>query len=235
MTTGRKQQDVALWRAWKANPSKENLNKLLKQLDPLIMSQVRNWSGTVADSRLKIRARILAKEALSSYNPSKGALSTHITTRLQKLSRDVYPYQNAARLPEHQQIKYRTYHTAIASFEDKHGRKPNTSELADSLAWSTKQVNSYEGQLRGDFVTSAGVVNDFYEEGIEDRLVLDYVYHDLDNQEKELFKYITGYQGAPTLSNAEIMARMQLTQGQLSYLKRKLIKRVNDYRKRFGS
>lgn len=228
-------RDTELFNAWKANPGPATLGPLLNQLDPLIMSQVRNWSGTVSDQRLRIKARALAKTALESYDPSKGALSTHITTRLQKLSREVYPYQNAARLPEHQQIKYKSYMAATSKLEDELGRKPNNDELAHELQWSRNAVTQYGGQLRSDLVASEGVHGDFYTDGIHDTLVLDYVYHDLLPQERALFERITGYRGARVMSNTEIMSDLGLTQGQLSYMKRKLIDKVTEYQKKFGS
>ncbi len=228
-------RDIELFEAWKANPNEFTLEPLLKQLDPLIMSQVRNWSGTISEQRLRIRARALAKSALETYDPSKGAISTHLTTRLQKLSRDVYPYQNAARLPEHQQIKYRSYAAANSKLEDDLGRPPTAQEMSEELNWGKGAVMSYGQQLRGDFVASEGVHAEFHEDGLEKTLVLDYVYHDLTPSEKVLFERITGYRGAKIATNNELMKDLNLSQGQLSYMKRKLIDKVSDYQRRFGS
>lgn len=225
-------KDIETFNRWKQNKTDANLSALLKQIDPLIQSQVRNWGGVVSNQNLVLKARILAKEALETYDPSQGALSTHITTRLQKLSRDVYPYQNAARLPEHQQIKFRTYAAANANLEDRLGRKPTVDELSDELVWSKREVVNYSQQIRNDYVASEGLINDFYEDGVSGQLLMDYIYHDLNPDEKHLFELTTGYRGAKVMDNEELMKELKITQGQLSYNKRKLIDKIDAYRKR---
>ena len=53
--------------------------------------------------------------------------------------------------------------------------------------------------------------------------LVDFYYHGLAPMDKSLFEDVTGYGGKPILNNAQIMKKHNLTQGQLSYQKRKLI------------
>jgi len=123
----------------------------------------------------------------------------------------------------------------MSKLEDELGRKPSNDELADELSWNPSAVVSYGQQLRGDYVASEGVHTEFYQDGLEDTLLLDYVYHDLTPKEKDLFERVTGYRGARVHSNTELMSELNLTQGQLSYMKRKLIDKISNYKKRFGT
>ena len=51
--------------------------------------------------------------------------------------------------------------------------------------------------------------------------LVDFYYHGLNPNDQRLFEDITGYQGKPTMNNQQLMNKYRLTQGQLSYRKRK--------------
>ena len=84
----RASEDLRLWQQWHRTRSQMDMEALLNQLQPVISGQVSRWAGTLSRPLLETRAKVLAVEAIRSYNPSRGtALATHVTNRLRKLSR----------------------------------------------------------------------------------------------------------------------------------------------------
>ena len=222
------QKDVALWREWKRNPTSVNLERVLGQLNPVIQRAVNQWSGSLARAALELEAKSLAREALETYRPTGGAsLATHVTNRLKKLSRLSYTHQNLARIPEYQTLKFHTYTSAQAQLQDKFGRDPTNNELADQLNWSKPAVAAFQKNLRQEFIES-GDTPPIFDDSPGDSGMIDYIYYDLAPIQQKIFELTTGYQGAPVLSNPEIMKKLNLTQGQLSYQKRLMTNRIEN-------
>jgi DNA-directed RNA polymerase specialized sigma subunit len=223
----RQQQDLELWREWRRTNNPQTLAKLLDKLQPLIRREVAKWGGTVPPAALESKGRLLTVEALKSYNPNMGAaIGTHVTARLRKLSRHVYPYQNVARIPENQQLMFNTVSVAQNRLYDDLGRDPTVTELADELKWSPKKVSDFQRSYsRKEYGESEGA---FLETDTADTTLTDFYYHGLTPDDQKLFEDITGYGGTRPKTNTQLKKKYKLTQGQLSYRKRKF---VNDIKK----
>lgn len=221
----RQQKDLELWRQWKTTGRADVLALLLTRLQPLVHREVGKWQSTVPPAALESKGRHLVVEALKTYDPNRGAaIGTHITSRLRKLSRHVYPYQNVARLPENKQLLYNTFTVAQSQLVDELGRDPTTSELADNLMWTQKKVTDFQRSFgRRELVESEGVT---LEDGQERSMLTDFYYHGLPPDDKKLFEDITGYGGKPPQSNIQLRQKYKLSQGQLSYKKRKFIEQI---------
>lgn len=213
-----KQTDLELWEMWKRTNSPQDLNKLLDNLKPLIYRETSKWQSSMPLASLESKGRLLAAEALQTYTPNRGAtIGTHVASRLRKLSRSVYPYQNVARLPENVQLKYNIFNIAQANLMEELGRDPTSEELADHLLWNPKTVANFQRNFgRSELVESAGL---HQESSSVDSLLVDFFYKDLPPTDKLLFESITGYGGKPVLSNTELTKKYHMTQGQLSYKK----------------
>lgn len=229
----RKDKDIELWEAYKKNPGPVTLEPLMRQVEPLIQSQVNKWSGAIARPVLESKGKQLALEAIKSYNPNAGAaLSTHIMNRLQKLSRAVYTHQDAIRIPEYKKLRIHAYMRGQREIMDQVGREPTNDELADHLGWSPGRVSEVQQTMRPEFIESEDFGGDMFERksvwasDSQDGLV-DMIYYDLDPIDKQIFEHSTGYSGKPVLSNPEIMKKTGLTQGQLSYRKRQIIDKID--------
>lgn len=220
-------RDLELWHEWKRTKSQATLQQLINQLNPLIQSEVNKWSTSLPKAALDGKAKRLAVEALDSYNPNKGvALSTHVVSRLRKLSRTAYTYQNVARIPEHQQLKIHTYNVAQSNLEDKLGRTPTVDELQDELGWSRKHLSDFQrAYKRKEYIESEA--HPGVDESDDDKMV-DFLYHDLDPTQKKIFEHTTGYLNAPILNNTQITKKLGISQGQLSYQKRLLINKIKE-------
>lgn len=228
----RQQKDLELWKTWKNTNDPQALSALLDRLQPLIYREVNKWQYTVPAPALMSKGRLLAAEALKTYNPNRGAaIGTHVTSRLRKLSRFVYPYQNIARLPENKQLLYNTFESAKTKLYDELGREPTVEELGDELSWAPKKVRDFNRSFgRRELVESEGFTFDEQDPGSS---LVDFYYHGLTPTDKLLFEDITGYGGTTPLSNNKLLKKYKISQGQLSYRKRKFtdeIKRIQQGR-----
>lgn len=221
-----KAQDIILWEQWNRNKTDQNMDALLRQLNPLIQKEVNKWMGALARPLLETEAKRLAVEAIRSYNPHRGAaLGTHVTNQLKKLSRVSYTHQNVARIPEYQALKFHTYNLAESSLKDHLGREPTYDELADSLGWSTSYLRNFQRGMRREFVES-GKVPPFFDTSSGESGLIDFVYNDLSPVQKKIFEHTTGYGGKNVLSNPELLKKLDMTQGQLSYQKKLLVTKI---------
>lgn len=218
----RQQEDLEAWRMWRASGSTRDLEELLNRLEPLIQREVQKWGSTVPAAALSARARLLTVDALRKYDPNMGAaVGTHVASQIRKLSRHVYPYQNVARLPENKQLSYNTYQVAQQRLTDNMGREPTSDELSDELGWTPKKVGDFRKAFGlQEFVESQGA---YFDAGQSPDMMVDFYYHGLAPQDKLLFEDITGYGGKSSMNNTKLMRKHKLTQGQLSYRKRKFI------------
>lgn len=230
-----KADDLAAWRDYKAAPSPLKRSELLKRFDGLIQNQVNKWSGPISRDVLLNEARALAAKAFDTYNPNAGAaLSTHLTNQLLPLSRTVYTYQNAARMPENITQKLQTFNVANESLKLTLGRDPTTDELHQELGWSGPEITRIRDYNHRDLVESGPAVGgDFYQQDQNDLddMLLGGIYFELSPQEKTLFEHTTGYNGAKVMSNPELCSKLGLNQAQLSYKKIQLRNRIEDLMK----
>lgn len=217
-------KDVELWEKWKRSHSQQDLQALLDHLQPVINQQVTRWSGSLARPMLETQAKVLATEAIKTYNPARGAaLATHVTNRLQKLSRTVYTHTQAARLPEHKAIGMASFSVAQDSLQNELGREPSHIELADHLGWSVNRVGAFQKAYARKELLASGEFNPSqFPIADEQDPIIGFVYHDMAPGTQKLFEHITGYNDATVLSNNELMRKFKMTQGQVSYQKRKL-------------
>lgn len=218
----RADKDRQLHQEWMKNPSKKNLGALFNQVNPIIQKETNRWGGgSVADPILQINAKKIALQAFKTYDPKQSALSTHLTNQLKGLSRDPYTYQNAARMPEHRQVKFKTFTDATERLSESFGREPTTAELARELSWSQRETGRFRKELRMEYSTSQPVPPGF-ESADTGAGVLSYVYHDLTPKDKLVFEHTTGYGGAPVLAAKQLTKATGLTQGQISHSKRRI-------------
>jgi DNA-directed RNA polymerase specialized sigma subunit len=229
--TGRQSSDLEAWKTWKAKPTDAHASALLTQVSPLIHKEVNKWSGSLARPLLETEGKRLAMQAFHTYDPNKGAaLGTHVVNQLQRMSRLSYANQNVARLPENKMLLFHGYHVAHSELSDALGRAPNTDELADRLGWPIHKVEEYRKSIgRKELLESGGLFNTgdagLYDGDKQEHLV-DFIHHDLPPHHKTIFEHLTGYGGAEQLSNQQIQKKLNMTQGQYSYAKAKLIEHV---------
>jgi hypothetical protein len=220
----RQSEDARLWAQWKRTNRPQDMQALLSQLQPIINQQVTRWGGTLSRPTLDLQGKILATKAVKSYDPDKGAaLATHVTNQLQKLSRTVYTHSRGARLPEHKAIGVTSFQVAEEALRSQFGRDPSTSELSDHLGWSQGRTQAFrEASQRRELLTSGEFNPAAFPIADQEDPIVGFVYHDMAPKTQQLFENITGYGGAKVMGNQDLMKKFEMTQGQLSYQKRKM-------------
>ena len=193
--TTSKAKDIVLWEQWNRTKSPQDLQALLNHLQPLINQQVNRWAGGLSRDALEMQAKVLAVEAIKTYNPAMGAsLGTHVTNRLQKLSRLVYTHTNALRLPEHKAISMTTFSVAQDMLRSDLGREPTHVELADHLGWTQHRVREFQRAYDRRELLGSGEFNPAqFPVADQDDPIISFVYHDMEPKQQRLFEHITGY------------------------------------------
>ena len=126
-------------------------------------------------------------------------------------------------MPEHRQVKAGTFRNVEESLRDSLGRDPTVAELSQELSWSQREVARYRDEQRATYSTSLPIPPGF-EKYSPDQTLVDFVYHDLVDQDKRVFEHTTGYGGSPVLSGKQLIKKTGMTQGQISHSKRRIRK-----------
>jgi DNA-directed RNA polymerase specialized sigma subunit len=205
------------YEAWKASPTAEAHAKLMSALDPIISTGLKSFAG--GDNTLKTRARILADGAIQSYDPTKGAsLKSHVYNNLKRLQRYKSERGRVIHIPENVRYDAQVIENFKKEYMDQYGDDPTDDTIADRLAMSRRRVekarNIGEASLssmtneKGEIPGTSGKT--------PQQIWTDYVYHDLDDTNKKLFKWTTGYMGSEILMKKEIAKKLGITPAAIS-------------------
>jgi len=214
--TANKTKAPAEWQAWHDDPSDDNYSTLMDSVQPTIQSGLTSYGG--GDTALKTRANILAAQAMTDYDPAKGAsLNTHIHNRLQRLQRFRAARTNVVHIPENVRLDRGNVSRYSAEYLDKHGYDPSISDIADRLNMSQKRVQKALGRPEATSTARSTEKGDLpgLARSAED-IWADYVYHDLDERNKKIFEWTTGYGGTDVLPKKDIAKRLGITPAAVS-------------------
>jgi DNA-directed RNA polymerase specialized sigma subunit len=224
-----KQRDLELFHKWKSSGDKRALGDLIKQLHPIIYSEVRRVSGTLPESALSSEAKYWTIRALETYDPSKGvAVSTHVTNYLPKVRRLNYKYQNVARLPENLHLQYQNFQNAVSHLEETLNREPTDEEIAKQLGWSKPLVIKFKGSIYQDLVESASQKPTETSQFNTNKFLLDHIMDQLDEQEKTLLL------NKGEMPASELAAKLGVNVSRLNYLSAKLRDKIARIRTEVG-
>jgi DNA-directed RNA polymerase specialized sigma subunit len=178
---------------------------------------------------LESEAKLQAVKAFETYSPSIGVkLSTHLTNYLKKVNRLAYKHQEIYTVPEDRRIKYHTFDRVKENLKDSLDRDPTIEEMAHELKWSRAEVGRYYKEQRRELSDTQPHANDIPIYTDTKSALLSYAYHDLPPKDKLLLEYTMGYGGKPKMSDPEIMRKLNMTRGQLSYAKKLLTNKVGN-------
>lgn len=212
-----KQKDIDAFNRWKRDGDKQALGALMKQLHPLIYSQVERVSGTLPKAALSAEAKKWTYKAIESYDPSKGAsLSTHVLNYLPKIRRLNYKFQNSARLPENLQLQYSTFQNNMSQLQETLGREPTDEEMATVMGWSKPLVTRFKGSLYEDLVESASQRPHEVTQFNENKFLLDHILSQLTPDEKFILL------DSPNMTAKEAADHLGINLSRWNYLKSKL-------------
>ena len=209
--------DMDAYNHWKATGDKQSLGLLVKQLHPVIYSQVERVSGTLPKAALSAEAKKWTVKAIESYDPSRGAaLATHVLNYLPKIRRLNYKYQNSARLPENLQLQYTNFQTGVSQLQEELSREPTDEEIAKQLGWSKPLVTRFKASLYDDLVESASQRPSEVSQFNENSFLMDHIMSQLTPEEKFILI------DSPSMSATDAAKKIGVNLSRWNYLKSKL-------------
>lgn len=222
-------KDMELYTAWKESGDKKALGELVRQLSPIIYSEVRRASGTLPEAALSAEAKKWAVKAIQNYDPSKGTtLSTHIMNYLPKIRRLNYKFQNSARLPENLHLQYTTFQNAVSHLTEKLNRDPTDEEVASHLSWTKAGVVKFKGSLYEDLVESGSQRPIETTQFSPNKMLMDHLMNQLDETEKYVLLNVK------EKSATEICQHLGVNTSRLNYIKAKLKTKIAGIKEEIG-
>lgn len=216
------------WQEWSQKKTKNNAVALLDEFRPMIHKEVYRHGGMLPKSFLEVEAKRLAFNAFNTYDPGrKTRLSTHVANNLRGLGRLNYTYQNALRMPEERQRKYSMFVETKERLAERFGRAPSIQELSEELAWPESEVGRMERDVHVETSEPIGgevsMPDNF---AVASKPVIDFLYHDMSQEEKVIFESITGYKGSPQIGVYGLALKLGLSEPQVRRKRDKLVEKI---------
>jgi len=203
---------------WQTSQDPVDYEPIMKALAPTVSSALTSFGG--GNQKFKVRAHVLAQEAVRSFDPSKGAaLPTHVYNNLQTLQREADKRLYAIHVPERTLLDAGRVRRFSAEWMDAHDTEPSIQAIAEGLSINPNRVQAAlfgrretkESKAMSDHgdlaATSARSPEDLW---------ADVVYFDLDETNKKVFEWVTGYRGAPMIPKTEIARKLKITPAAVS-------------------
>lgn len=208
-------------------------SELLDELDDTINKAVSAYAQ--GDQQMKTQARILALDAVKTYDPSKGTqLSTYVYGQLQKLRRESAQRANLTKVSENTAIERNIILRQIREYQADNGVEPTTEQLASLTGLSTKRIDAVMNN-RPVIPESAAVSPEGDNLGVSDRdRALDLydrvIYDELDDTDKLIYEWTTGYGKGEILDRADIAHRLGISTAAVSKRYSKIVARFGEER-----
>lgn len=236
----RKKRDwEGAYEVWQKRQTPEDLREVVKRLDPVIQSAVSSYAGQKAPPTVRQRARLLAADAIQSFDPKRGAgLQTHVSNQLRALQRMAPQITDPFSPSEHFRRQQQEIRDAQDLLLEEMGRDPTDEEVADLTGLPRRRVTKVRSRMRARIPTSA------YEESFDDDdeaedIVtskrtdfddwIDAVYDDLGELDRLIMMHRTGYRNADTLSNQEIAERLNISPAAVSQRAKRIQRRLDEF------
>lgn len=211
------QPKITTWQRYQAGDNTA-ASELLKELKPTIDSAVHRYAGD--DNAYLTQARMLALQAVKTYDPSKkAALSTHVFNNLQRLQRISAQRGNLVKVPENAALQRRVIDKARTAFEMDNGVEPTVEELADITGMSRDRIHKLSQYIG---VTSESATTDDKGDSLVSKenkalqMYDRYIYDELDRVDKKIYEWSTGYGGANIIDRAAMAKKLGISQAAIS-------------------
>lgn len=220
---------------WQKSRNPTDFAKLVIRYQPALNFVVNKYRTTgLPPATLKAQATTQLIKAFESYDGSKGAAPiTHIYNGLQKVQRSASESLMSGHVPEARSMKRSTFTIVRDNLSDSLGREPSNAEMADELSWNVKEVDRMQSEMKGE-TTASNAPFDFYGNSTKgeskDRVLVDYLYHELDGPQKVIFEHTFPFYGKEQLNNKEIAKRLNTSEMYVHREKKKLSNKIQKMR-----
>lgn len=220
---------------WQDTGDAMSFYELNKRFEPVVTKFVNQYKTVgVSPMTLRTKARTQLVKALKSYNPSSGTQPiTHVYNNMKKISRMASESLMSGHIPEARALQKSTFQIAFDNMNDRLGREPSTDEMADEMSWSKLEVGRMMNEMSGE-TTASNAQFDFYGNSTQmessDKALVDYLYHELNGDDKVIFEHTFGYAGKPVLSNKEIAMKINKNEMFVHRAKKRMSDRIREHR-----
>jgi DNA-directed RNA polymerase specialized sigma subunit len=155
-----------------------------------------------------------------------------VHTSLQRLNREKAEREQLIHIPENVSLERNTLQKATSSFAAEHGREPSQAELADRTGISLKRlakISQYKSQaMESQFLSEKG--DSLYPStpGDDQRIWIDYVYHELDPVDQKILEWSTGYGNVQPIPKKEMALRLKISGPAVSARISKIVKKLEE-------
>lgn len=212
---------------WTLDPTPKNKSAIMGKLQPVIKPHLSQYGN---NPLITGQAKLLAINAMGSYDPAKGSLRSHIGSAMQGLQRQAAQMNQMIDIPERVAIESEKLREAENMLEGDLGRPPSDLELSGHLGMSAKRLG-YIRKLRrptnnGKFTDEDGAV--YTPDGVnsgDDTLGdiwQELVYHDLQPHDQVIMEHTLGLNGKPILENRQLADKLRLSPGAISQRKQRI-------------
>lgn len=215
---------------WQQRRDVAALDELRRRLRPLTQSQVNKYrSNSVSTPLIESEADRILVASADGFRPGAGAsFRTHVFTNLRRLNRFSIARSNIATIPEARAQSIGTFQRVHDELADAKARPPTTSELADALSWSPRDVLTMQRSLRRDVIGSALAVPsrmDMAEPRM--RSVLEDIWYDLTPEEQRVYALVTGSHGQRKTGKGQDIAKATgFSQAKVSQLRSAIARKI---------
>ena len=213
--------------AWSKAQTPEDNVKILAAVQPTIDTALSSYVGKNPSPIMQSRAKLMALNALKTYDPQRGNVRTHLLSQMQGLRRLSAKEQNIISIPEQVGLDFQKLEAAENELRDKLNRDPADDEVADYTGLSIRRIRKIRGfnQPISEGMTAA--VNDPDSAPTEVASTLpganssadawmNFVYDDLTPTDKLIMDMTLGRNGRRRTSTQEIARRLNITPGAVS-------------------
>jgi RNA polymerase primary sigma factor len=220
------QEFNAVFDQWKKQRTPELNTKLIQTVQPVIDTAVTSYGGKTPSPNLKARAKLLALDAMDSYDPARGNVKNHLLSQLQRIRRLSAKEQNIISIPEQVGLDFGHLNKAETELVDSLGRDPTDEELADFTGLSTRRIRKVRAFNQP---VAEGMTAVTSEDGANTDVAstlpnsknsfeswLDFVYGDLAPTDKLIMDMTLGRNGRKKTDTKDIARRLNITPGAVS-------------------
>ena len=224
---------MAKIKEWQRTRNPATLAELSLRYQPVVHSVVNKFKTTgVSTDTLRTKANAQLLMALHTYDPNQNASpTTHIWNNLQKVQRLAGESLQSGHIPEHRSMKMSIFKTTRDNLIDRLGYEPSNAQMADEMGWSQAEVQRMNEEMAGE-VTASNAEFDFYGNSKQfeskDRMLADYLYHELGDRDKVIFEHTFGYGGKPVLKNNEIAKLLGVNEMSIHRAKKRMSDRIKE-------
>ncbi len=215
------------YQQWKKLRTPETNTKLLASVQPVVDTALSSYGGASPSPTMRSQARLLALQAMDSYDPQKGNVRTHLLSQLQRLRRLTAQEQNIISVPEQVGLDYQKLVEGENNLRDQLGRDPTDDEIADHTLLSARRIRKIrafhqpvaEGATQQETTEDAGggdVASSIPGATSAANAWLNFVYDDLGPTDKLILDMTLGRNGKRRTSTQEIARRLNITPGAVS-------------------